>query len=300
MSAFEVLFGFDMETDIGSGTSAHDGLIHGTPRVLDLMARHGVTGTFYFVGASARAVPGSVRSVCDAGHEVGAHSLHHETVGDPLFPVPGAHPLLPEELLPRLERNTQWVEEVAGVRPVSFRAPRLFGSTALCNALEQLGYVSDASYPFYRFRERLEPYHPDAAEWTRPGGLRLVEIPNFADPDEGPGGHPPGRRGDQWPRFRTESPAAVLGMVDRFLAHLERNGVRRKVVAFYFHPWEFHPMPEGEIASAEGTLRPAPWIVRHCGEKALEALEALITGLKARGAGFRTAAEIAAATPPAS
>ena len=59
----------------------------------------------------------------------------------------------------RLRLATDWVESVASIRPVSFRAPRLFGSTAMINVLEQLGYVSDVSYPMYYLRDRLAPYH---------------------------------------------------------------------------------------------------------------------------------------------
>jgi len=82
MPSFEVLLGFDMETDVGSWTPYHEGLKHATPILLDLFQKHEVTGTFYFVGISAKSVPESVNLVKDAGHEIGAHSLYHETVGD--------------------------------------------------------------------------------------------------------------------------------------------------------------------------------------------------------------------------
>ena len=295
MNSLEVLLGFDMETDVGSWTPFHEGLRHGTPKVLEIFRHHGVTGTFYFVGHSAREVPGSVVQVGEAGHEVGTHSLYHETVGDAIFPIPGVYPLLPHEVAPRLDLNTRWVEEIAGVRPVSFRCPRLFGSTAVCNALEELGYASDASYPMYFYRDRLEPYHPSADDWTREGDMRLVQIPNFADlslesTDEY------GRDRDQWPKFRTESAEKLLSNIDNFLAYLETRGVGRKVLSFYFHPWEFHPMPQGLIHFGEGGVFPDPFIVANCGDYALQQLDLLIAGLKKRGATFKTAAQIASAT----
>lgn len=293
--SFDVLLGFDMETDVGSWTPFHEGLRHGTPRVLEVFRRHGVTGTFYFVGLSAREVPESVLQTREAGHEIGAHSLYHETVGDALFPIPGLHPLLPHEVKPRLELNTRWVEEIAGTRPVSFRCPRLFGSTSVCNALEELGYVSDASYPMYFYREQLEPYHPATDDWTRKGAMRLVQIPNFADlAIESTDTY--GRDRDQWPKFRTESAEKLLAHVDHFLDYLETRNVPRKVLAFYFHPWEFHPMPQGVIHFGEGGVVPDPFITANCGDYALEQFDALLTGLKARGARFKTAAEIAALT----
>lgn len=293
--SFDVLLGFDMETDVGSWTPFHEGLRHGTPKVLEVFRRHGVTGTFYFVGLSAREVPESVLQTRDAGHEIGAHSLYHETVGDALFPIPGLHPLLPHEVKPRLELNTRWVEEIAGVRPQSFRCPRLFGSTSVCNALEELGYVSDASYPMYFYRERLEPYHPAANDWTQKGALRLVQIPNFADLSI-ESADPHGRDRDQWPKFRTESAEKLLEHADQFLDWLESRGVTRKVLAFYFHPWEFHPMPQGVIHFGEGGVVPDPFITANCGDYALEQFDVLLAGLKERGARFKTAAQIAAET----
>ncbi|MEI6338826.1 MAG: polysaccharide deacetylase family protein, partial [Verrucomicrobiota bacterium] len=276
---FEVLLGFDMESDIGSWTPFHEGLRHGTPKVLDVFQKHQVTGTFYFVGWSARQVPESLHWVKDAGHEIGAHSLYHETVGDPIFPIPGIYPLLSREVLPRLELNTKWIEEICGVRPMSFRAPRLFGSTAVCCALENLGYVSDASYPLYFYREQLEPYRPDPEDWTKRGGMQLVEIPNFADLSL-PTRDEFGRDRDQWPKFRTEDAVSLLKHVDRFLDLLQSTPIARKVLAFYFHPWEFHPMPEGLIHFGEGSVKPDPFIVKGCGAWALEQFDHLIAGLK--------------------
>jgi peptidoglycan/xylan/chitin deacetylase (PgdA/CDA1 family) len=292
MSYFEVLLGFDMETDIGSWTPYYEGLHHGTPRVLDLLARHEVSGTFYFVGQCAKELPHIVRRCRDVGHEIGAHSLYHETVGDSLFPIPGIYPLLSHEVKPRLELCTQWIEEAGGVRPRSFRSPRLFGSTSVCNALEELDYLSDASYPLYFYKERLAPYHPHADDWTREGDLGLVEIPNFADLSI-PSNDAYGRDRDQWPKFRTGSAASILTHVDNFLNYLEEQKVTRKVVAFYLHPWEFHPMPEGLIHFGEGSVLPDPFLTKNCGDIALRELDALIRGIKTRGGEFRTAAQIA-------
>ncbi len=296
MSGFDVLLGFDMETDVGSWTPFHEGLRHGTPRVLDIFRKHEVTGTFYFVGHSAREVPESVLAVKAAGHEIGAHSLYHETVGDPIFPIPGITPLLPHEVEPRLRLNTEWVEGVAGVRPVSFRCPRLFGGTHVCNALEALGYVSDSSYPMYFYRERLKAYHPHREDWTREGDMRLVQIPNFANMamesrDEY------GRDRDQWPKFRTESAESLLSHIDQYLGYAKEQGVDRPVLSFYFHPWEFHPMPEGLIHFGEGAVLPDPFIVKNCGDVACQEFDKLLTGLKQRGGDFKTAAQIAAECP---
>jgi len=284
MSKPVIVLGFDMETDIGSWTPFYEGLVHGTPVILDILQRHGVTATFFFTGDGARKHPQVVQAVKERGHEIGAHTLFHETVGDALFDIPGMMPVLPEEVPQRLRLCTDWVQEVAGVRPVSFRCPRLFGSTAVVNALEELGYAADASYPMYFFRERLAPYHPHRDDWTREGDLRIVELPNFADLSM-PSHDPYGRDRDQWPLFRTEGAGALLLHIDGFIGYCQGRGVA-PFLCFYFHPWEFHPMPQGEIRFGEGSVRPDPFIVKNCGPYAAEQLGLLIAGLQARGARF--------------
>ena len=83
-----VVFGFDMETDIGSFTPFYEGVEHGTPRILKLLQKHDIRATFFWTGHAAENNPEMVRRVRDAGYETGCHSLYHETVGDPIFPLP--------------------------------------------------------------------------------------------------------------------------------------------------------------------------------------------------------------------
>jgi hypothetical protein len=290
-----IVFGIDMETDIGSWTPEYRGIREGTRLLLDLFRRHDIRCTFFWVGTAAKENPRQAREVADAGHEIGFHSLYHETVGDSLFPIPGVYPILPEELEHRLVLARQMVREASGVDPTAFRAPRLFGGTNLVNVLERLGVASDASYPMYYYQKQLAPYHPSRDNWTETGDLRIVEIPNFADlsiasRDEY------GRDRDQWPLFRTESADAVMGHVRGFLAYAEERRVDSPLLCFYFHPWEFVEMPQGDIFIGEGFVRPEPFIIKNCGRYALTQLENLIKALKGAGCEFETCREIAEET----
>ena len=121
--------------------------------------------------------------------------------------------------------------------------------------------------------------------------MKLVEIPNFANlsiesRDEY------GRDRDQWPLFRTQSAAALGEHLDGFLDYCWQRQVP-PVLCFYFHPWEFWPMPQGAIHFGEGSVTPDPFIVENCGDYAVEQLGLLIGGLKERGARFLTAAQCA-------
>ena len=157
------------------------------------------------------------------GHEIDAHTLFHETIGDSLYEIPSMLPVLPEEVPNRLRLCTELVERVTGVHPVSFRCPRLFGSSAVVNALDALGYAADATYPMFFFRERLTPYHPSKDDWTRPGDLRIVELPNFADLSM-ESKDPYGRDMDQWPLYRIEGTDAMMHHVDGFIDYVRARG----------------------------------------------------------------------------
>jgi len=285
-----VVLGFDMETDVGSWTPYYEGLLHGTPRILDVLSREGVTATFFFTGDSAKLHPGMVKTVDEAGHEVGCHSLYHETLGDELFEIPGIKPVLPEECRHRVEVATDIVQQVLGKKMASFRAPRLWGSTAMVNALEDLGYAADASYPLYYYAARLAPYHPSRSDWTLEGDMRIVEIPNFADMTI-ESQDPYGRDRDQWPLFRTEGADSLAARVDSMLEFYASKNLP-PVLCFYMHPWEFHEMPEGPIHYGEGAVIPDPFIVKNCGAVAVEQLGKLVRLLKDRGAGFAQARSV--------
>ncbi len=290
-TAFDVVFGFDMETDIGSFTPYYEGVKHGTPEILGLLKKHGITATFYWTGHAAENNPGSVRLVRDAGHETGCHGLYHETLGDPLFPLPNNWPILPSEVEGRLRAATQIVKKTSGVQPLSFRCPRLWGSTKVLNVLEALGYRSDASFPLYFYRKPFTPYHPSAKDWTKPGRMRIVEIPNFCDLSM-ESNDPYQRDRDQWPLFRTQGAAALMEKAESFIAYVEARK-SRPVLCFYLHPWEFHPMPQGALDFGESSVRPLPFIVKNCGPKAVRQLDRLCGLLKQRGARFVTAGQLA-------
>lgn len=285
-----VLFGVDMETDVGSFTPFYEGTKHGTPLLLKLFKEKNVRGTFFFTGDCAKENPDIARIVAESGNEVGCHSLYHETLGDELFPIPGIKPLLPFEIKPRLTIAKQWVEEASGVTVTSFRCPRLWGSTNVVNALEDLGFTCDVTYPMYFYREQFEPYHPSREDWTKKGESSVLEVPNFADmvmESNDPGLE---RDRDQWPLFRTEGGEYLLERSKAFLDFCDKRGVAR-VLAFYIHPWEFWPM-EKSYNFGEATVIPQEFITKNCGTQALFELAKVIDGLTAIGATFVTANDL--------
>ncbi len=284
MSKLHILFGIDMETDVGSFTPFYNHTKSGTQKILDIFQKYGVEATFFFTGECAKENPEVVEMVKAGGHEVGVHSLFHETVGDELFPIPGVKPLLPEEVPLRVKKAVEYVESVSGVKATSWRCPRLWGSTAVCNALEELGFKVDASYPMYFYRERFAPYHPSKDDWTKEGELKLLEIPNFADmtmKSNDPGLE---RDRDQWPLFRTEGAEYMLERIKGYEKFAEDKGII-PVLCFYIHPWEFEKC-ETQYFYGEGGVIVDEFIVKNTGVKAEQELDKLIKMLKDCGSEF--------------
>jgi peptidoglycan/xylan/chitin deacetylase (PgdA/CDA1 family) len=89
-----------------------------TPRILDVLARHGVKTTFFVVGEKAEAHPEIVRRIVAEGHLVGNHTYSHST----RFPWMSERKMKEE-----IHRCDVVLKKTTGERPVLFRPP--FGVT---------------------------------------------------------------------------------------------------------------------------------------------------------------------------
>ena len=103
-----------------SALTLDDGPSESTPRVLELLAKHNVTATFFQIGQNVERLPGITRQVIAAGCEVGNHSFTH-----PRFDFTSTRFQIEE-----LQKTQQAIASACGVLPRWFRAPfgeRWFG-----------------------------------------------------------------------------------------------------------------------------------------------------------------------------
>jgi peptidoglycan/xylan/chitin deacetylase (PgdA/CDA1 family) len=167
------------------------------PMALEILDRVGLHLTFFIVGRDAAREESHalLRSVVDAGHEVGNHSFEHE---------PWLHLYDPRRLADDIGAAEVAIERATGQRPIGFRGPGYSWSPALLEVLAERGYVYDAStlptflgplaraYYFWTaqltpaqraerkalfgtFRDGLRPIEP--YRWELSSGRRLLEIP---------------------------------------------------------------------------------------------------------------------------
>jgi peptidoglycan/xylan/chitin deacetylase (PgdA/CDA1 family) len=289
-----ILLSFDMESDIGSWTNRYVGCAEGTGRILDVLSKYGVSSTFFFTGDALSECPESARQVQSAGaHEIGCHTLHHESIGNPSFRCPGVLPVLPEEIPNRITKATELVEARTGVRPVSFRAPRGWASNEALKTLQELGYVADSSYMAACYREHALPYYPSADDWTQPGEMRILEIPLFGGDLVGqPQSNGPWLQDDPWIAMRLKGPEAVLAMILREAKRQHEQG-NPALACFYLHPWEFVEMPQVIKTDECCRIEFHELIWRNTGDASVRGLDTLITGLRSAGARFHTVGDFA-------
>jgi peptidoglycan/xylan/chitin deacetylase (PgdA/CDA1 family) len=139
------------------------GPLVGVPRLLGLLERHGIRSTFFVPGYTAHRYPAVVKDIVAAGHEVAHHGYLHEQ--------PTA--VSAEEEAANLDRGLQALEEVAGVRPVGYRAPMWDLSWRSPALLAERGFLYDSS-----LMDADVPYELAVGPGDgHPGRRSLVEIP---------------------------------------------------------------------------------------------------------------------------
>ncbi|MDI2132316.1 bifunctional polysaccharide deacetylase/glycosyltransferase family 2 protein [Yinghuangia seranimata] len=176
-----------------------------TPRILDVLARHGAKATFFMIGAEAAEHPDLVRRVHDAGHEIGSHTYTHADVG--------ALPAWRTDLELSLTRNA--IAGAAGVQVRLMRPPYSSSPSAFCGATWDAvrrigadGYLVVAA-------------DLDSKDWARPG---VDSIVGASTPHGGRGAvvmfHDGG--GDR---------AQTVDGLDRLLTTLQKDGYRFTTVS---------------------------------------------------------------------
>ena len=192
-------------------------------RILDLLARHGATGTFFTLGWVAERQAAMVKRISQAGHEMASHGWDHARVTQ----------IGPGEFRDSVRRTKHLLEDLTGRPVIGFRAPSFSivpGREWALDILVEEGYRYDSSlFPVRRpggygyASGGRDPY------WLeRPAG-KLAELP------------PATLR-----RFGNNLPAGggayfrifPYGLVRAAIREYGRRGVP---AMFYLHPWEVDP-----------------------------------------------------------
>jgi polysaccharide deacetylase family protein (PEP-CTERM system associated) len=194
-----------------------------TQRMLRLLQRHDVRGTFFVLGWVARRFPKLVREIHDCGHEVGSHGYWHRLI----------YELSPGEFREDLRQSRETLEDAIGAGVTAHRAASFSVTDRSLWALEILveeGFSVDSSifpvrhdrYGIPHAQRRLHRLTTSAGElWEFPPTVARMARMNLP---VGGGGY-----------FR---------LFPLFWTHYCLRGINRRErqpFVVYVHPWEIDP-----------------------------------------------------------
>lgn len=107
----------------------------GTPRILDLLDLHGISGSFFVPGFTAERHPDLLGEIVARGHEVGHHGYLHER---PDF-------VQPDEEERILIRGKEILESITGQTPRGYRSPAWELNPTSPALLKRHGFLYDSS-----------------------------------------------------------------------------------------------------------------------------------------------------------
>ncbi len=142
----------------------------GAPRVLALLAREGISSTWFVPGHTVVSFPDSIAAIVAGGHEIACHGWAHEDLAT-------LEPAAEREVM---ERSVAAVTSASGRAPRGFRAPYWSLAEGTLELVAELGFAYDSSLmgdDYWPYRVRRGDVH-DARAGSRfgpPGPL--VEVP---------------------------------------------------------------------------------------------------------------------------
>ena len=202
--------------------SAERRLRRGLDVLLELLAFHGVRGTFFWLGPVVHEYPDLVRQVAAEGNEMGCHGWGHELV----------YTMSREGFRDDIQRASSAISDITGKPVTSYRAPYFSITRKALWALEvlvELGFSIDSSiFPVQNWRYGIPDFEPRPQKVNTTSGpihefpISVRKIMGLNVPVSG------GAYFRLYPYMVTRS---------NFRA-MEKKGCP---VNFYIHPWELDP-----------------------------------------------------------
>lgn len=155
-----------------------DGPSESTPELLEILAANRAKATFFVCGRNAARLPGVVRAIAAAGHEIGNHTWSHPRMD--FMPT--------VKIREELCRTQETIATLTGKPPRLFRAPygvRWFGLGDVQRELELTGVMwtvigRDWTLPAPSVSRRLLRAAKDGAIFCLHDGRVLLENPNIS------------------------------------------------------------------------------------------------------------------------
>lgn len=192
--------------------------------LLDLLAEHGIHGTFFVLGWIAERHPLLIKRIATEGHEIACHGFSHQLI----------YEQTPDEFREETARSKGTLEDLTGAPVIGYRAASFSITRQSLWALDlliDLGFKYDSSiFPIRHDRYGIPGADPRPAALSAPSGRTLVEFPMSAASYLG-----------------VRVPVSGGGYFRLLPYFVTRSGLRqinlqhRRPFTFYLHPWEVDP-----------------------------------------------------------
>lgn len=183
-------------------------------RIEAFLSEHNIKATFFWLGWSAEKNKSLVRKLAQQGHEIGAHSYHHQKISD----------LSPNDFRSDTERVIKTLEDITGNAITAYRAPGFSISQKTLWAFEiltELGIKNDSSV--WAGRRLLSGKIPCEPFVVSGGHFNIHEFPVVGIP--------------LWDRSFNYSGSGYFRISPFHL--LQRKLVNDSYGMYYFHPRDF-------------------------------------------------------------
>ena len=189
-------------------------------RILELFDAHDAKATFFILGWLAERLPGMIRRIAGAGHEIASHGMLHQRVTS----------LDRGAFRADIRRSKTLLEDVSGQPVVGYRAP------SYSIGRDNLWALNELAASGYRYSSSIYPIHHD--HYGMPESPRFAFVPTHGFLEVpvttftlGGRSFPCGGGG----YFRLYPYAVSRWAIRRVNRHDAQSAV------FYFHPWEIDP-----------------------------------------------------------
>jgi polysaccharide deacetylase family protein (PEP-CTERM system associated) len=142
-----------------------------TANILEFLERNGQKATFFIIGWVAKQNPGLVKSIADAGHEIGMHSYAHQLIWQQT----------PDEFRQDLLRNIGVLQDQLGYKVDLYRAPGFSVKRTNLWALDvmaEAGITKDSSiFPAARAHGGMPSFPHNFPCTIERNGIAIKEFP---------------------------------------------------------------------------------------------------------------------------
>lgn len=121
------------------------------PLILETLDKYGAKATFFVLGTWADACQNEIKTIYEAGHEIGTHSNTH----------PDMTKISKDEITEELLRSSEKIEAITGEKPKLFRAPSGAYNNELIKTADELGFT-------------VIQWDIDSRDWKKPSAEEII------------------------------------------------------------------------------------------------------------------------------